>query len=141
MKSLFSFAIALVFSMSAYGQSFQAPQVALDHFNTTLSGTPVHWTSSNNQILGQFKNDGMPAGMRYEMDATFVRKETKIQTSDLPQALQNHLETSGVESSVISVFQFENDGVTYLINIGGQDHLFDTSATLISISNSDPFTW
>ena len=140
MKSLFSFAIAIVFSISAYAQSFQTPAAALSHFNSALEGTPVYWASHDNQVLGQFKNNGKPAGMRYEMDGTFIRKETKIQSSDLPQALQTHLQTIGMET-VISVFQFENDGTTYLINIGGQDHLFDANASLMGTYNTAPFSW
>jgi hypothetical protein len=139
MKSILSLAIAVIFSISAYAQSFQAPQTALDHFNSSLSETHAHWTSHNNQVLGQFKNNGKPAGMRYEMDGTFVRKETKIQIPDLPQALQTHLQANGGES-VTSVFQFENNGTTYLINMGGQDHLFDENASLLSTSE-EIFVW
>lgn len=140
MKSLFSIAIACLFSISAFAQSFQAPAAALSHFNSSLEGTPVHWTTHNDQVLGQFKNNGKPAGMRYEMDGTFVRKETKIQSAELPQAVQTHLQTNGIES-VISVFQFENDGITYLINIGGQDHLFDANAALLGTFTTAPFGW
>jgi hypothetical protein len=73
------------------------------------------------------------------MDGTFVRKETKIQIPDLPQALQTHLQANGGES-VTSVFQFENNGTTYLISMGGQDHLFDENASLLSTSE-EIFVW
>lgn len=139
MKSLFSFAIAVIFSISAFAQSFQAPQAAIEHFNSTLTVAHVHWTTHNDQVLGQFKNDGKPSGMRYEMDGTFVRKETKIQTPDLPQALQTHLQSNGAESVGV-VFKFENSGTTYLVNIGGVDHLYDESGTLMGTS-TESFAW
>lgn len=139
MKSLFSIAVAVTVSISAFAQSFQAPQAAIEHFNSTLTEAHVHWTTHNDQVLGQFKNDGKPAGMRYENDGTFVRKETKIQTSDLPQTLQTHLQSNGGES-VTTVFKFETADVTYLINISGVDHLYDENGSLMGTS-TETFSW
>ena len=141
MKTLFSFVVGLFFVASATAQTTNLPQAVSDHFNTELPGTYVHWTQNNNQHLGQFKNNGKPAGMRYELDGTFVRKETKVQMSDLPQALLTHLVDNNLEASVVSIFMLETTTTTYLINIGGTNHMYDATGSLMGTSNTQAFTW
>ena len=141
MKTLFSLTIAFGITMSAFAQSVEAPQVAVDHFSEQLPETSVHWTQSNDQILGQFKDDGNPAGMRYEMDGTFVRKEVKVRVADLPQGLQNHLKENGVAESVVGAFRLETSNIRFLVNIGGTDHMFDDNGELMGTYNTEPFTW
>ena len=128
-------------TLFATAQSVEVPQVALDHFNVQLPQTPVHWTQSNDQILGQYKDSGSPAGMRYEMDGTFVRKEVKMRVADLPEGLQNHLIESGVAETVVGAFRLETSNIRFLVNIGGTDHMFDESGELMGTYNTEPFSW
>ncbi len=116
MKKLIGLAfVAMIVSFAACAQK-NVPAKAKDAFNQKFPNAQnVNWGKEGSNVWeAEFKMNGKEMSANYDPDGNWKETEEEIQENEVPEVVNNALQTNYPDATISHVFKVENtEGISY----------------------------
>lgn len=143
MNRLILLGVVMLLTIQAQSQSVKEKEVPKVVLQKMLSLYPdaknVKWEMEDGMYEGEFKQNKSEVSVMLSRDGMVAFTEAQVEVASLPAGLLNYV-ADNYPGAVISEASKVTDSkgmVSYELEIGGDEYVFDTNGNLISQSPSD----
>ncbi len=143
MNRLILLGVVMLLTIQAQSQSVKEKEVPKVVLQKMLSLYPdaknVKWEMEDGMYEGEFKQNKSEVSVMLSRDGMVAFTEAQVEVASLPAGLLNYVADNypGAVISEASKITDSKGMVSYELEIGGDEYVFDTNGNLISQSPSD----
>ena len=137
---------AVLMTTFAFAQKIQEKDVPAAVKTKLTSMFPTakveKWEKEDGKFEAEFENNGTETSVIFEANGTYVQTEVEIPVTSLPTAINEYVKTNlaGKKIDEATKISNANGTISYEVEIGDSDYLFDIDGKFISKENDDKET-